>query len=99
MLLTLLALSQHRAAHQNENLLLFNLLALALAFLLPAAVRRGGRAGNAARRLALVVLAVAALGLVLKLLPGAAQQNAELLAFALPAHAGVWLGLRTPELS
>jgi hypothetical protein len=99
MLLTLLALSQHRAAHQNENLLLFNLLALALAFLLPAAVRRGGRAGNAARRLALVVLAVAALDLVLKLLPGAAQQNAELLAFALPAHAGVWLGLRTPELS
>jgi hypothetical protein len=92
-------LSGHRAAHQNENLLLFNLLALALAVVLPPAIRRGGRTLNAARRLALVVAALAALGLLLKLLPAFGQHNLELIALALPVHLGLWAGLRTREPS
>lgn len=79
--------SHHVAAYRNENLFLFNLLLLVLAVLLP----RGGRR---AEQMALVVLAVAGLGLVAKLLPGFGQRNLELMALALPAHAGVWLGLR-----
>ena len=88
-------LSGHRAAHQNENLLLFNLLVLALAVLLPVALRRGGGALKTARRLALVVAALAALGLLLKLLPWFDQNNYELIALALPIHLGLWAGLRT----
>ncbi|HJR34159.1 MAG TPA: hypothetical protein VJ817_04375, partial [Gemmatimonadales bacterium] len=92
-------LSGHRAAHQNENILLFNLLALALAVVLPLAIRRGGRTLKAARRLALVVAALAALGLLLKLLPWFDQHNLELIALALPVHLGLWAGLRTREPS
>ena len=76
LVITWLALfSAHRAAHQNENLFLFNLLLLALAVALPAAVRGRRWAGNSARRLALAVAALAALGLLLKLASGV--QSAE----------------------
>ena len=92
-------LSGHRAAHQNENILLFNLLVLALAVLLPFAIRRGGGALKTARRLALVVAALAALGLLLKLFPAFNQSNLELIALALPTHLGLWLELRTREPS
>ena len=88
-------LSAHRAAQQNENLFLFNLLVLALAVVLPRAVRKGGSTLKTARRLALAVAALAALGLLLKLLPGFNQQNLELIALALPIHAGLWAGLRS----
>ena len=40
-----------------------------------------------------------ALGLVLKLLPMFDQRNLELIVLALPIHAGVWAGLRSPEPS
>jgi hypothetical protein len=90
-------LSGHRAAHQNENILLFNLLALALAVVLPLAIRRGGRILKAGRRLALLVAALAALGLLLKLLPWFDQSNLELIALALPIHLGLWAGLRSRE--
>jgi uncharacterized protein DUF4105 len=89
------AFSSHVAAHANENVLLFNLLALGLAVVLPAAVRGNPRRGNAARRLALWIAALAALGVVLKIVPGFHQSNLDLIALALPAHAGVWLGLRS----
>jgi hypothetical protein len=86
------AFSSHTAAHRNENLLLFNVLAFALAVVLPAAVRGRPWAILPARRLALAVAALAALNLLLKLLPGD-QANLELIALALPAHAGLALGL------
>jgi hypothetical protein len=86
------AFSTHTAAHRNENLLLFNVLALALAVVLPSAVRARAWAIQPARRLALALAALAALNLLLKLLPGD-QGNLELIAFALPAHAGLALGL------
>jgi hypothetical protein len=45
------------------------------------------------------VAALAALGLLLKLLPGVHQSNLELIALALPIHLGLWAGLRTREPS
>ena len=93
------AFSSHVAAYRNENLFLFNLLALGLAVVLPSAVRGKGWAQKPARRLALVVAALAALGLLLKLLPAFHQSNLELITLALPIHTGVWLGLRNPSPS
>ena len=87
------AFSRHMVAHQNENILLFNLLALALAIVLPSAVRGKTWAVTPARRLALGVWLLAALGLLLKALPAFYQFNIELIALALPVHAGVALGL------
>lgn len=93
------AFSTHVAAHNNENLFLFNLLAFALAIVLPAGVRGKRWAEKPARRLALAVAALAALGLVLKVVPLFHQSNLDLIAFALPVHAGLYLGLRTPSPS
>lgn len=87
--------SSHEAAHANENVLLFNPLTFALAIVLPAAVRGWAWARLPARRLALTGVALAALALGLKLVPGFHQSNLDLVALALPAHAGVWLGLRS----
>ena len=91
--------STHRAAQQNENLFAWNLLALALAIILPAAARGNSRLGKPARRLALAVAALAALGLMLKAVPGFTQDNVALSLLALPAHTGLWLGLRSRESS
>jgi hypothetical protein len=88
-------LSTHIAAHANENVLLFNVLAVALAVVLPGAARGNPRRRNAARRLALAVAALAALALVIKIVPGLHQSNLDLIALALPVHAGVWLGVRS----
>ncbi len=93
------AFSAHRVAYNNENVLLLNLLALALAVVLPSAVRGRVWAQKPARRLALVVAALAALGLALKFLPMFSQKNLELIAFVLPIHAGLWAGLRSPAPS
>lgn len=91
-LLWLWAFSRHTAAHDNENVLLFNVLSLGLAVVLPAALRGKPWAGKPARRLALLIAALAALGLLLKLAPGS-QANLELIALALPAHAGLALAV------
>lgn len=93
------AMSSHRVAYQNENLLLFNLAALALAIVLPSAVRGKSWARKPARRLASLVAGLAALGLAFKILPGFDQKNLELIALALPAHLGLRLGLRSRESS
>jgi hypothetical protein len=92
------AFSSHTAAHRNENLLLFNVLAFALAVVLPAAVRERVWAILPARRLAVAIAALAALSLLLKLLPGD-QANLELIALALPAHAGLALGLSSRRVA
>lgn len=87
------ALSTHMVAHDNENLFLFNLLALVLAMVLPSAVRGKAWALQPARRLSLLVVALAALGLLLKALPAFQQSNLDLIALALPGHLGLWVGL------
>lgn len=88
-------LSSHMVAHWNENILLFNVLSLALAIALPLAVRGNPRAEKAARRLAVGVTTLAALALLIKLWPAFHQSNLDLIALALPVHAGVLVGLRT----
>jgi uncharacterized protein DUF4105 len=86
-------LSDHAAASRNENLLLFNVLALALAVLLPSATRGKQWAIAPARRLALLIAGLGALALLLKPLPWFSQHNLEVIALALPIHLGLWLGL------
>jgi hypothetical protein len=85
--------SQHVATYRNENLLPLNLLSLGLLLLLPGVAFRRARALLVARRIALALTLLAVLGLLLKLLPWFRQHNLEVLALALPLHAGVWLGL------
>jgi Domain of unknown function (DUF4105) len=85
--------SFHWATWRNENLFLFNLLALGLAVVLPSALRGKAWARRPARVLALLVLAVAGLGLLLKLLPAFRQHDLEVIALVLPIHAGVCWGL------
>ncbi|MGH7561008.1 MAG: DUF4105 domain-containing protein [Gemmatimonadales bacterium] len=84
--------SSHRVAYENENVLLFNVLALALAIVLPGAVRGSVWAGRPARRLAFAVAALAVAGLLMKLIPGS-QANLDLVALAVPVHLGVALGV------
>lgn len=84
--------SSHVAAYRNENVFLFNVLVLLLAIAIPFG-------GKLARRLSAMVTGIAALGLALKLLAAFDQQNLELIALALPLHAGVLLGLRAREPS
>lgn len=95
LLLTWLSLfSQHVAAHRNENLLLFNLLTLALAVVLPSALRGRAWARLPAGRLALVVGGLSVLAVLLKLVPWFTQHNIEAIALAAPVNLGVCWGLR-----
>lgn len=75
--------TDHQAAWRNENLLLFN----------PVAMLLLGFRGGAVERYAAMLMALGLIAaLALKLLPGA-QWNYELLAWLIPAHAallGVW---------
>jgi hypothetical protein len=82
-------LTDHTAAYDNENVIQANLLTLPLIWLVGRIVF-----GSPARaRPALVVAAVLAglslLGLILKLFPQFYQVNGDIIALALPAHAGV----------
>jgi hypothetical protein len=85
-------LTDHAAAHYNENILQANLLALPLLWLLPRSVLRS-RSVRPALALALAVAALSFVGLVLKLFPQFYQVNGSVIAFALPVHAGVAAGL------
>jgi hypothetical protein len=84
--------SYHRAAYANENLFLWNLLALALALVLPSALRGRSWAVKPARRLAGLVAGVGGLGLAVKVLPWFPQHNLEIIALILPTHLAVWVG-------
>lgn len=87
-------LTDHRMAYRNENLLQLNPLSLVL---LGAAVK-GFRGSMAARRLArtlaIWVAGIALAGALLQALPRFDQVNGEIIAFALPIHLAVALGLR-----
>ena len=87
-------LTDHAAAHHNENLFQFNPLALPLAVLLPLAACGRERAWHAARILAAALVILGVGGILYKLAPGTRQVNAMLIALALPANLGLWLGLR-----
>jgi hypothetical protein len=86
------ALTHHTFMYHNENVLQFTPLSLALAIVLPFAFRARTNAVaalSAAPVLALAVLALSTLGLIAQLLPMMSQVNGEMIALALPAHAGV----------
>ena len=91
MLVGLWTLTDHTAAYGNENVLHANLLVLPLLWLVPGAVRRSTM-GRRALMLAAVVTGLSLVGLLLKLLPGFYQVNAEIIALALPIHLGVAIG-------
>jgi hypothetical protein len=92
-LLGLWTLTDHTAAYYNENLLQANFLALALLWLVPAALRKSPLSPRAVM-VAAIIVGVSLAGLLLKLLPAFYQVNGEIIALALPVHVGVVLGLR-----
>ncbi|MEZ4456774.1 MAG: hypothetical protein R2882_09530 [Gemmatimonadales bacterium] len=87
------ALTDHRFSYGNENVLQLNALSLLLAFVLPSALWRGRVRLPLATRLAAAVVIVSAAGLLLNLIAGA-QSNRDMIAFILPIHAGLFLGLK-----
>lgn len=75
----------------NQNLLQANPLVL----LVPMAAWGSWRNREFAGRAALLVAGIACVGLLVELLPGLDQSNGFVLAFAIPAHAGLALGMRS----
>ena len=96
MVLVLVLFTDHTFMTWNENLLLLNPLSLALIVLVPLSRGRPG-AGRAAIRLAGLVVLLAAAALLPWIVPAFRQQNAIFLGLILPAHLGLWWGLRAPE--
>ena len=92
-LLGLWGFTDHVAARSNENVLQLDLLALPMVFLLPLAIRRGGKWGLAALRVSLLVMALSLGGFLLKVLPGFRQVNLEIIALVLPVYLGLTVGL------
>ncbi len=88
--------TDHVFMHANENLLQLSPLSL---LLLPAVVAAAGwhRWMGVARGLALVLVVGSAAGAVLKLIPGFVQVNMDVIALALPAHAGLAASLFRAE--
>lgn len=85
--------THHWAAKWNENLLQFSPLALGLVVAIPAWARGKTWACGPAQWLAIACAGSAALGLVAKLLPMMTQVNWDTIALALPAQAGLALGM------
>ena len=76
--------TEHRFWYDNENLLLLNPLALALAVLAPLSIWKP-RFTHAAAIVAVVMALLAAVALMVKGIPGA-QKNIALIALILPSH-------------
>lgn len=90
LLMTILwAFTAHRSAWANQNLLLFDPLALLLIPGLLRLARADNHAGRFTTGLAAILTAFAAFALLSKLLPGFPQHNLPWILFALP----LWLGL------
>lgn len=87
------SVSGHEVAWRNENLWQFNLAALALLPLLPAAARGAGSRARTAIALGRIIVACSGLGILLKVLPGFSQQNWDVIALAVPANLGLLLGM------
>jgi hypothetical protein len=88
------AFTDHVMAYRNENLFQVNPLVLALVVLVPLGLAKGGRAGNWAAAVAVALCGISVAGLVVQALPGFDQVTGEVIALALPVHAGMALGLR-----
>ena len=88
LLVWLWGFSEHVAAWQNENALLFNPLCLGLLVALPA-LWRGRPTSRWLNRLALIIALCAGLAMFLKFLPFRIQSNGDWIGFWLPIHAVV----------
>ena len=98
LLLGLWLLTNHTAAHRNENLLQFDPLALPLVVLVPALVFGARRARGPARTLALAVAAFSVVGLLMQVVPGLDQVNGEIIALMLPPNLALaWGVMRLAE--
>lgn len=93
-ILVLVWFTDHIWMYWNENVLQFTPLSLLLAVLVPLAAVRG-RPSPWAARIALATLVFSLLGLIVQVVPGIDQGNGELIGFALPLHAGLFLALRS----
>jgi len=80
--------TEHRFWYWNENLLQYNPLSLALAFLFPILLLRGHLPRKAVQ-LSYAVVALSVAGLLLQVLPGFDQVNGEIIALTLPIHLGL----------
>jgi hypothetical protein len=81
--------TDHSAAHRNANVLQANLLALPLLWFGTRLAFGSERAATPAVVLAGVLLVLSLLGLLLQAFPAFQQGNGDIIALALPAHAGV----------
>ena len=91
-ILVLVLFTDHQFMLWNENLFLFNPLALPLAFLIPLALVRS-KGGRATRALALTLVGLGAVGLLAQLLPVSRHQNELFFALVLPVHVGLAFAL------
>jgi hypothetical protein len=81
--------TDHQAVRYNENILQLSPLLLPLVFVIPLALSRRPKAGQIAWVLSAIALAASVLGLLLKVLPMMYQTNANIIALAIPANAGL----------
>jgi hypothetical protein len=88
-LVGLWTVTDHMAAYDNENVVQANLLTLPLIWLLTRAVFGSPTRARPALLIAALVAGLSLLGLILKLFPQFYQVNGDVIALALPAHAGV----------
>jgi hypothetical protein len=87
--------TDHFVAKYNENLLQLNPITLPLIVLVPMAIFSQRRGKTAAFYLSVIGLVLSILGFILQVLPKWSQPNANIIALALPAHAGLaWLMYR-----
>lgn len=94
LLLFLWFFTDHWTSRYNENVLLLTPISLLLVVLIPLALRKRADSPTAAIKVASVVAGLAAMALVMKVLPWFHQYNLELIALILPVHAGLLWGLK-----
>lgn len=99
-LIALWTLTNHVYSYQNENVLQATPLSLVLAVMILMQLRSRSRAGAGSPfvgartiQLAWLIVALSAIGLVMKILPIFHQENLEIIALLLPVHLGIALAL------
>jgi hypothetical protein len=91
--------TDHFVAKYNENLLQLNPITLPLIVLVPIAIFSKRRGKTMGFYLSVIGLVLSILGFILQVLPKWNQPNADIIALALPAHAGLaWLLYRLYKL-
>ena len=90
------AFTDHVIVRGNQNSLQLCVLSAVLLVVLRSWLVNRSPGRNAAPRVAFVLVLLSLFGLLLHIIPGAAQVNGEIIAFVLPTLAGIFLGLRIP---